>query len=98
MSITCDRCQNIDSIIEYKGELVYCKCGLVYQEGMIANEYETYEGEENQIKRVGSPEKPEQAREPGTKLTIKEKGINKIIITYQKRSKIERIIFESKNI
>ena len=90
MSITCDRCQNIDSIIEYKGELVCCKCGLVYQEGMIADEYETYEGEENQIKRVGSPEKPEQAREPGTKLIIKEKGTNKIIITYQKRSKIER--------
>jgi transcription initiation factor TFIIIB Brf1 subunit/transcription initiation factor TFIIB len=57
---------------------------------MIAGEYETYEGEENQIKRVGSPEKPEQAREPGTKLIIKEKGTNKIIITYQKRSKIER--------
>ena len=90
MSITCDRCQNIDSIIEYKGELVCCKCRLVYQEGMIADEYETYEGEENQIKRVGSPEKPEQAREPGTKLIIKEKGTNKIIITYQKRSKIER--------
>jgi transcription initiation factor TFIIIB Brf1 subunit/transcription initiation factor TFIIB len=90
MSITCDRCQNIDSIIEYNGELVCCKCGLVYQERVIADEYETYEGEENQIKRIGPPEKPEQAREPGTILIIKEKGTKKIIKTYQKRSKIDR--------
>ena len=90
MSITCDRCQNADCIIESEGELVCCKCGLVYQESMIADEYETYEGEENQIKRVGPPEKPEQAREPGTNLIIKEKGTKKIIKTYQKVTKIER--------
>ena len=93
MSTTCDKCQEIDSIIEYEGELVCCKCGLVYKESMIADEYETYEGEENQIKRVGPPEKPEQARELGTNLIIKEYGTKKIIRTYQKKTKIERNIF-----
>ena len=93
MSTTCDKCQEIDSIIEYEGELVCCKCGLVYKESMIADEYETYEGEENQIKRLGPPEKPEQAREPGTNLIKKEYGTKKIIRTYQKKTKIERNIF-----
>ena len=90
MSNTCDRCQAIDSIIENEGELVCCKCGLGYSGGMIADEYETYAGEENQIKRVGPPEKKEEAREPGTNLIIKEYGTKKIIRTYLKRTKIER--------
>ena len=93
MSTTCDKCQAIDSIIENEGELVCCKCGLVYSERMIADEYETYAGEENQIKRVGPPEKPEEAREPGTNLIIKEYGTKKIIRTYLKRTKIERNTF-----
>lgn len=93
MSTTCDKCQAIDSIIENEGELVCCKCGLVYSERMIADEYETYAGEENQIKRVGPPEKPEEAREHGTNLIIKEYGTKKIIRTYLKRTKIERNTF-----
>ena len=76
MSTTCDKCQAIDSIIENEGELVCCKCGLVYSERMIADEYETYAGEENQIKRVGHPEKPEEAREPGKRIWYKKNNKN----------------------
>ena len=86
---TCEKCP-IDSIIEFEGQLVCRECWLVHNERIIDEEYETYEGEENQIKRVGPPEKPEQARDPGTTLIIKEKGTKKIIKTYQKITKIER--------
>ena len=90
MTTICEKCKAIDSIIEDGGELVCCKCGIVYAENMTADEYETYAGDESQIKRVGPPETPEQAKEPSTTLIIKEKGGKKIIRTYQKRTKIER--------
>ena len=85
----CEKCQAIDSIIESEGQLVCCKCGLVFVERMIADEYETYD-DEDQIKRVGPPEKPEEAREPGTTLIIKKNGMKKIIRDFQKRTKIGR--------
>ena len=90
MSTIFDKCKAIDSIIENEGEMVCRECGLVYAENIIADEYETYDGEENQIRRVGPPERPEQLKNPGTILTIKEKGGKKIVRNYQNRSKIER--------
>ena len=96
MITICENCQAIDSIFEYEGEIVCHKCGLVYAENIIADEYETYDGEE-QIRRVGPPETPEQAQEPGTTLIIKEKGVKKIIRTYRNRTKIERNSYRIKN-
>ena len=90
MITICENCKAIDSIIEDEGELVCCKCGFVYAENMTADEYETYAGDENQIPRVGPPETPGQAKEPGNNLIIKEKGGKKIIRTYQKLTKIDR--------
>ena len=90
MTTICEKCKAIDSIIEDGGELVCENCRFVYTENMTADEYESYAGDESQIKRVGPPETPEQAKEPSTTLIIKEKGGKKIIRTYQKRTKIER--------
>ena len=97
MITICQNCQAIDSIFEYEGEIVCHKCGLVYAENIISDKYETYDGEENQIRRVGPPETPEQAQEPGTTLIIKEKGVKKIIRTYRNRTKIERNSYRIKN-
>ena len=82
------KCQAIDSIIEDGGELVCCECGRVYAENLVADEYETYDGDD-EIKRVGPAERPEQAREPGTNLVIKS-GKTKHYRSHQKYTKIER--------
>ena len=88
----CEKCKNINSIIEdyINGIIVCTKCGLVYEENMIVDEYEkrTFEGEDNEIKRVGPPTRPEQEGELGTTLIIREKGHTKVIKTYTKKSKI----------
>lgn len=94
MSTICENCNNKDSIIEdySSGELVCNKCGLVYAENMIADEYEkrTFESDDNEIKRVGPPERPDQLGQPGTTLIIRENGKKKIIKTYTKRTKIAK--------
>ena len=97
MITICKNFQAIDSIFEYEGEIVCHKCGLVYAENVIADEYETYDGEENQIRRVGPPETLEQAKEPSTTLIVKEKGVKKIIRTYRNRTKIERNSYRIQN-
>ena len=90
----CENCKNVNSIIEdyINGITVCTKCGLVYEEKVVADEYEkrTSEGEENEIKRVGPPTRPEQEGELGTTLIIREKGHTKVIKTYSKTSKIHK--------
>ena len=87
----CENCKNVNSIIEdyINGIIVCTKCGIVYEENVVADEYEkrTSEGE-NEIKRVGPPTRPEQEGELGTTLIIREKGHTKVIKTYSKKSKI----------
>ena len=94
MSTICENCNNKDSIIEdySSGELVCNKCGLVYAENMIADEYEkrTFESDDNEIKRVGPPERPDQLGQPGTTLIIRENGKKKIIKTYTKQTRIAK--------
>ena len=94
MSTICEKWNNKDSIIEdySSGELVCNKCGLVYAENMIADEYEkrTFESDDNEIKRVGPPERPDQLGQPGTTLIIRENGKKKIIKTYTKQTKIAK--------
>ena len=89
----CENCKNVNSIIEdyINGIIVCTKCGLVYEENVVADEYEkrTSEGE-NEIKRVGPPTRPEQEGELGTTLIIREKGHTKVIKTYSKKSKIHK--------
>ena len=89
----CENCKNVNSIIEdyINGIIVCTKCGLVYEEKVVADEYEkrTSEGE-NEIKRVGPPTRPEQEGELGTTLIIREKGHTKVIKTYSKKSKIHK--------
>ena len=92
----CSRCKSKDSIItDYEnGELVCNQCGLVYEERIIVDEYEkrTFEDDngDNQIHRVGPPEKPSFGNECGTNLLIRDKGKTKVIKTYSKITKIQK--------
>ena len=58
----CSNCQAKDSILEdyESGETVCTCCGNILGEHLITDEYEKrhFEGEENEIKRIGLPEKP----------------------------------------
>ena len=92
----CSRCNSKDSIItDYEnGELVCNQCGLVYEERIIVDEDEqrTFEDDngDNQIHRVGPPEKPSFGNECGTNLLIRDKGKTKVIKTYSKPNKIQK--------
>ena len=92
----CSRCKSKDSIItDYEnGELVCNQCGLVYEERIIVDEDEkrTFADDngDNQIHRVGPPEKPSFGNECGTNLLIRDKGKTKVIKTYSKFTKIEK--------
>ena len=92
----CSRCKSKDSIItDYEnGELVCNQCGLVYEERIIVDEYEkrTFADDngDNQIHRVGPPEKPSFGNECGTNLLIRDKGKTKVIKTYSKFTKIQK--------
>ena len=92
----CSRCKSKDSIItDYKnGELVCNQCGLVYEERIIVDEDEqrTFgdDNGDNQIHRVGPPEKPSFGNECGTNLLIRDKGKTKVIKTYSKPNKIQK--------
>ena len=92
----CSRCNSKDSIItDYEsGELVCNHCGLVYEERIIVDEDEqrTFADDngDNQIHRVGPPEKPSFGNECGTNLLIRDKGKTKVIKTYSKFTKIQK--------
>ena len=92
----CSRCKSKDSIItDYEnGELVCNQCGLVYEERLIVDEYEkrTFADDngDNQIHRVGPPEKTFFGNEYGTNLLIRDKGKTKVIKTDSKPTKIEK--------
>ena len=98
MSEICERCQAKDTIIEddIEGIVVCTNCGLVLEENIIADEYEkrTFETDNNEIKRVGPPTRPEQATESGTYLVIRENGHTQKRTIYSKQTKIfKEIIF-----
>lgn len=101
---TCIRCNQKDTIIEdyESGELVCNKCGKVYEERMIVDEYEgrTFENEagENQIQRVGPPMKPEFGNECGVDLVIREKGKTIVIKSHSKFTKIQKNFSRIQNI
>ena len=82
MNTICDKCKEGNNIIEDDGQIVCAKCGLIQDENVITDEYEkrTFEGDEDQIKRVGPPETLEQIEEPRATLIVGHKGKNKIII------------------
>ena len=92
----CSRCNSKDSIItDYEsGELVCNQCGLVYEERIIVDEDEqrTFADDngDNQIHRVGPPEKTFFGNEYGTNLLIRDKGKTKVIKTDSKPTKIEK--------
>ena len=92
MSDICEKCQAKDSFIEdYAEGIVVCtNCGLVLEENIIADEYEkrTFETDNNEIKRVGPPTRPEQATESGTYLVIRENGHTQKRTIYTKQTKI----------
>ena len=94
MNTICENCQAKNSIIEEKitGEIVCTNCGYIYAEHIISGEFEkrTFEGDEDQIKRVGPAENPEQETEPGTTLIVRQNGKTKIVKTYSKRTKIDK--------
>ena len=91
MPTICESCHKKDCIIEEysSGEVVCVECGTVH-DYIISDEYEgrTFEGDEDQIRRVGAPERPEQAAEPGTKLIVRQNGKTKVYKSYSKQTKI----------
>ena len=89
----CVRCKSRNSIIEdpIYARIVCTQCGLVYEENLSADQYEkrTFEGNKNEIKRVGAPSTPQQENELGTKLIIFTNGRKKKINTsLKKKNKI----------
>ena len=78
MSTICKKCEEKNSIIldEEDWQVVCSKCGFIYNDNIIAYEYEkrTFEGDEDEIKRVGPPERPEQ----NTKQTKIDKNFKRI--------------------
>ena len=96
MNEICERCNAINSIIidQVEGEKVCQNCGKVYEERIIADEYErrTFENDEgdNQIQRVGPPQNPIFGNEFGTTLIIRENGETKKFKSFQKLTKIQK--------
>ena len=88
----CERCQAKDTFIEdhIEGTLVCTNCGLVLEENIIPDEYEkrTFESDNNEIKRVGSSTRPEQAAESGTYLVIRQNGHTQKRTIYTNQTKI----------
>ena len=94
MNTICRNCQEKNTIIkdEEDGQVVCTNCGLIYEENIIADEYEkrTFEGDEDQIKRVALAERPEQALKQETNFVVKQIGQKKYIRNYTKQSKIDK--------
>ena len=92
----CSNCQNKDSIIDdyESGETVCTCCGNILGEHLISDEYEErfFEGEENEVQRIGLPEKSETINDPNVTLVIRSKGEKRIYKEYSKKDKISKII------
>ena len=90
----CSNCQNKDSIIDdyESGETVCTCCGNILGEHLISDEYEErfFEGEENEVQRIGLPEKPETINDPSITLVIRSKGEKRIYKEYSKKDKISK--------
>ena len=90
----CSNCQNKDSIIDdyENGETVCTHCGNILGEHLISDEYEErfFEGEENEVQRIGLPEKPETINDPNITLVIRSKGETRIYKEYSKKDKISK--------
>ena len=90
----CSNCQAKDSIIDdyESGETVCTICGNILGEHLISDEYEErfFEGEENEVQRIGLPEKPETINDPSITLVIRSKGEKRIYKEYSKKDKISK--------
>ena len=90
----CSNCEAKDSIIDdyESGETVCTKCGNIIGERLISDEYEErcFEGEENEVQRIGLPEKPETINDPKITLVIRSKGEKRIYKEYSKKDKISK--------
>ena len=90
----CSNCQNKDSIIDdyESGETVCTCCGNILGEHLISDEYEErfFEGEENEVQRIGLPEKSETINDPNVTLVIRSKGEKRIYKEYSKKDKISK--------
>ena len=87
------KCVECSIFEDWENGIIVCeKCGFVYEENIISDEYEkrTFESDNHEIKRVGPPAKPGEENDPGTLLVIKEKGVNRIVKTYTKQTKINK--------
>ena len=90
---TCGNCDAINSIIEdpKSGQLVCDNCGCVYEEGLVADEYEkrTFHDDngDNQIQRVSMPTI---GNNMGVNTLIRENGKTKFIRNYLKIDKFDR--------
>ena len=87
-----ENCQEKNTIIEDDGQVVCSNCGLIYDENVIVNEYEkrTFEGDDEQIKRVALPERPEQVAKRATVSVVSHIGQKKVVRTYTKQTKIDK--------
>ena len=89
----CSNCKSKNSIItDYENGVLVCnQCGLVYEERIIVDEDKkrTFadNNDDNQIHRVGTPEKPSFGNESGTNLLIRNKGKIKVFKNYKKIQK-----------
>ena len=89
----CSNCKSKNSIItDYENGVLVCnQCGLVYEERIIVDEDKkrTFadNNDDNQIHRVGTPEKPSFGNESGTNLLIRNKGKIKVFKNYPKIQK-----------
>lgn len=92
MITICENCQEKNTIIEDDGQVVCSNCGLIYDENVIVNEYEkrTFEGDDEQIKRVALPERPEQVAKRATVSVVSHIGQKKVVRTYTKQTKIDK--------
>ena len=79
MNKICVECSIFED--EENGISVCKKCGLIYEENMISDEYEkrTFESDNHEIKRVAPPKKPGEQNDLGTIMAIKEKGVTEKI-------------------
>lgn len=90
---TCGNCDAINSIIEdpKSGQLVCDNCGCVYEEGLVADEYEkrTFHDDngDNQIQRVSMPTI---GNNMGVNTLIRMNGKTKFIRNYLKIDKFDR--------
>lgn len=88
----CKDCKAKDSIIEdYEAGMLVCNnCGLVFKERIIVDEIEERTNDENHLRRVDLPERPETVNDSHNVLIIREFGKTKVVKTYSKKDKITK--------